>query len=76
MEQIYSSAEEGPRSDRPDYKLYCLGNNGKITRSDWIDADSDGKAIAIARAMEKSVDCEIWKGNRLVARVSAMKMQA
>ena len=76
MEQIYRSAEEGPQSECPDYKLYCLGNDGKITRADWIDAESDEKAIAIARAMEKSVDCEIWKGNRLVARVSAMKMQA
>lgn len=75
MEQIFRSPE-GPRSDCPDYKLYCLGGDGKITAADWIDAESDEKAIAIARAMEKSVDCEIWKGNRLVARVPATKKRA
>jgi hypothetical protein len=75
MEQIFGSPE-GPRSDRPDYKLYCLGGDGKITAADWIDAESDEKAIAIARALKKDVDCEIWRGNRLVARVLAMKMQA
>ena len=75
MEHIYRSAE-GSRSDCPDYKLYCLGADGKITAADWIDAESDERAIAIARGMEKSVDCEIWKGSRLVARIPAMKMHA
>jgi hypothetical protein len=75
MEEIHHSGE-GPRSDRPDYKLYCLGGDGKITRSEWIDAQNDQDAIAIARAMGKSVDCEIWKGNRLVARVPAAKKRA
>jgi len=75
MEEIHGNGE-GARSDCPHYKLYCLGGDGKITRSDWIDAQSDDEAIAIARAMEKSVDCEIWKGNRLVARVPAMKKRA
>jgi hypothetical protein len=75
MEQIFSRPDR-PCSDQPDYKLYCLNDKGKITRSDWIDAESDDEAIGIARAMEKSVDCEIWKGNRLVARIPALKMQA
>jgi hypothetical protein len=74
-EQIYYSPERPP-SDRPLYRLYCLGGDGNITRSDWIDALSDDEAIAIARGMEKSVDCEIWEGNRLVARIPAMKKQA
>ena len=72
MEQIFSSPK-GARSSSPDYRLYCLGGDGKITAADWIDAESDESAIAIARDMKKSVDCEIWKGNRLVARVPAMK---
>jgi hypothetical protein len=75
MEQIHHSAE-GARSHCPDYKLYCLAADGKITRSDWIDAQSDEEGVAIARAINKSVDCEIWKGNRLVARVPAMKQRA
>jgi hypothetical protein len=74
-EQIHHSTERPP-SDRPVYRLYCLGGDGKITRSDWIDALSDDEAIAIARSIDKSVDCEIWKRNRLVARVPAMKKQA
>jgi len=75
MEEVHHSAD-GVRSDCPDYKLYYLGDDGKITRSDWIDAQTDEEAVAIAQAMEKNVDCEIWKGNRLVARVPAMKQRA
>jgi len=75
MEQIFRSAD-GLQSDRPDYKLYCLGDDGKIIAADWIDADNDEDAIAIARAMEKDLDCEIWKGNRLVARVPTIKKRA
>jgi hypothetical protein len=71
MEEIFSSPE-GVLSDSPDYRLYCLGGDGKITAADWIDAESDEAAIAVAREMKKSVDCEIWNGNRLVARVPAM----
>jgi hypothetical protein len=75
MEEIHHNGG-GARSDCPDYKLYCLDGDGKITRSDWIDAQSDDEAVEIARAMNKSVDCEIWRGNRLVARVPAMKQRA
>jgi hypothetical protein len=75
MEQIFRGAD-GPLCDYPDYKLYCLGADGKITAADWIDAQSDEEAVAIARGINKSVDCEIWKGSRLVARVPAMKQRA
>ncbi len=75
MEQIFHSPN-GPQSDSPAYKLYCLGGDGKITGADWIDAECDEQAIAIARVTMKTADCEIWKGNRLVARVSAVKKRA
>jgi hypothetical protein len=60
----------------PEYRLYCLNDEGKIARADWIDAQNDVEAITIARSMRKSVDCEIWKGDRLVAVVPAMKKRA
>jgi hypothetical protein len=76
MEEEIFTGPDGALSDRPDYRLYCLGDDRKIARSDWIDAQNDVEAVAIARSMKKSVDCEIWKGDRLVAVVPAMKKRA
>jgi hypothetical protein len=54
-----------------DYRLYCLDGVGKITSAEWIDAKNDDEALAIARAQKRSVPCEIWDHNRLVASVPA-----
>jgi hypothetical protein len=51
-----------------DYRLYSLGGDGRIGLAEWIQADSDEEAIAVARAMDLcSRQCEIWLKNRLVA---------
>jgi hypothetical protein len=70
-EEIYTGSTGS--GGEPEYRLYCLNEEGKIARADWIDAQDDDEAIAIARSMEKSVECEIWKGDRLVARIPAVQ---
>ena len=55
-----------------DYRLYCLDGDGRISLAEWIQADSDEQAIAKARDMKLDpVDCEIWRKDRLVAKITA-----
>jgi hypothetical protein len=60
----------------PEYRLYCLDGANKISRAEWIDAKSDEDAIMIARSQEKPVNCELWLGARLVARIPAFQPAA
>jgi hypothetical protein len=70
MEEEVFTGSAGSRGE-PEYRLYCLNEEGKIARADWIDAQSDEEAIAIAHAMKTDVSCEVWKGDRLVARIAS-----
>jgi hypothetical protein len=60
----------------PNYRLYCLNGANKISRAEWIDAKSDDDAIVIAQSRGNPVDCELWLGNRLVARIPAFQPTA
>ena len=51
------------------YIVYCLNEAGKIWRSEWIDADSDEEALAVARAMDQPNGCEVWDHDRCVGKV-------
>jgi hypothetical protein len=51
------------------YRLYCLDGANKVASADWIEADDDSAAIAIARERHDGHECEVWQGRRLVARV-------
>ena len=53
------------------YRLYCLDDASKMESGDWIEAKNDDEAIVLARAMKLTINCEIWDGNRLVARIRA-----
>lgn len=58
----------------PEYRLYCLGGDGKIsriTKAIEIAAGSDDEAIATAKALQQVVTCELWNRNRLVATIPA-----
>lgn len=55
----------------PDYRLYSLDVAKSVMRAEDFDALSDIDAIRIARAMHKSVNCELWNLDRLVARIPA-----
>ena len=53
------------------YRLYCLDEDGHIGLADWIEANDDDDAIVKARkARPEAYKCEIWKKDRLVARLN------
>ena len=43
----------------PEYRLYCLNEQGSFTRSHEIIASDDADALAKARAMKLEVVCEL-----------------
>jgi hypothetical protein len=52
------------------YRLYCLDARGQISMAEWIDAADDQDAIRQAQALKQNAQkCEVWDGNRLVARL-------
>ena len=54
------------------YKLYCIDGAGKISAApEIIEAKNDGEALILARAKKLGVPCELWAGNRLVAKIPA-----
>jgi hypothetical protein len=55
----------------PDYRLYCLGDDGRFRKAHEIAASDDGEAVAKARAMKFQVRCELWERERLVAEIPA-----
>ncbi len=55
----------------PDYRLYCLGAGGKIAKAEWIEAKSDDEAIVLVRVKKMPFDCELWRGDQMIERISA-----
>jgi hypothetical protein len=51
----------------PEYRLYCLGGDGRIEGAEQIAAAGDAEAVMLARAMKKAVKCELWQAGRMVA---------
>ena len=51
------------------YRLYCLDGANKVASADWIEADDDEGAIAVAKDIHDGFECEVWQGGRLVARL-------
>ena len=56
-----------------EYRLYCIGDDGRFTKSDEIDAKDDDEALALSRKMKLPVKCELWERGRLMAKLSAHK---
>jgi hypothetical protein len=52
-----------------DYRLYCLDGVNKVASADWIEADDDQTAIEAATERHDGHECEVWQGQRLVARL-------
>ena len=52
-----------------EYRLYCLNEQGKFTKSHEIEAADDSGALAKARKMKLPVACELWNRQRLVAEL-------
>ena len=51
------------------YRLYVLGQDGRIDYGSDIEALEDGEAIELARLRLEHTDIEIWCGTRKVALV-------
>ena len=51
------------------YRLYHIDGGGRFSAAEWLEAADDAAAIAAARALNKSIACELWQGQRFVGRV-------
>jgi hypothetical protein len=51
------------------YRLYGLDGVRKVASAEWFEADDDQAAVAAAREKMDGHDCELWQGDRLVARL-------
>ena len=59
------------------YRLYCLDAGGQISMAEWIDAADDQGAILQAQTLKQDAQkCEVWDGNRLVARLDSQDLVA
>ena len=61
---------------RETYRYYCLDGVGHLHSAEWFEAANDEDAVAQVEAMHPNSLCEIWRGDRLVARVSPKRLQA
>ena len=53
------------------YRLYHIDGGGRFSAAEWIEAADDEAAISAARALNKSIACELWQGQRFVGRVES-----
>jgi len=58
------------------YRYYCLDWVRHLHRAEWFEAESDEDAIDRIEALHPNEQCEIWQGQRLVAKLSAKRLQA
>jgi hypothetical protein len=58
------------------YRIYCFDAALKMLNTDMIEAASDEAVITHAETAGFGSKCEIWDGQRLVARLEAERKQA
>lgn len=59
-----------------DYRYYCLDGSGHLHEAEWFQAANDKDAIAQISAKHPDSKCEIWRGSRMVASISPVRLQA
>ncbi len=64
------------RMSQETYRYYCLDGVGRLHSAEWFEAESDADAIAQIEALHPDALCEIWQGQRLVAKLSPRRLQA
>jgi len=57
----------------PEYRLYCINEQGGFSKSHEISAEDDAQALDKVREMKLPVMCELWNRNRLVAKLPPHK---
>lgn len=70
-----SSKSEPPGSARTltvAYRLYCMDGFGKIGHVEVLDARDDEEAVHLAYQKRLDVACEVWDGDRLVAKIAPL----
>ena len=55
------------------YRLYCLDGVDKVVSAEWLEADDDEAALDTAEGMHHGRKCELWQGNRLVAKLGPQR---
>lgn len=58
------------------YRYYHLDGLGHLHGAEWFEAAGDEDAVAQVEAMLPDARCEIWEGDRLVAKLSPKRLQA
>jgi hypothetical protein len=59
------------QSSEADYRVYCHDRAIRVVTAEWVDAASDEEAVAAVEALYPTLVCEIWQGNRLVAKLDS-----
>ena len=57
------------------YRLYCLDGVDKVASAEWLEAEDDEAAIDAAEQAAGGRKCELWQGNRLVARLAESRQR-
>lgn len=52
------------------YRYYHLDGDGSLHCAEWFSAASEEDAILRVQANHPNSKCELWRGSRLVARLS------
>jgi|1186.fasta_scaffold655539_1 hypothetical protein len=58
-----------------EYRVYCLDLEGRGLDVQLIDALNDKEAIRKAQALDGLRQCEVWSGNRLIAKVTRFERE-
>jgi hypothetical protein len=53
-----------------EYKVYCLDHGGQNVEARSITASTDKEAVRQTRSLRGLRQCEIWRGNHLVAKIT------
>ena len=51
-----------------EHRYYCLDGAGRLHDATIIDAETDKDAVQIVRTRHPDGKCEVWQGDRFVAK--------
>ena len=57
------------------YRVYCLDFEGRSVGVQPLSASSDEEAVRQASAMTGLQQCEVWRGDRLITRITEFRAQ-
>jgi hypothetical protein len=58
------------------YRYYRLDGFGHLHLAEWFEAEDDERAVGLIEQMQSDGRCEIWQGNRLVAKALPERLEA